>query len=285
MMGWHAGEVKVEPVTASIGAVVDDVDLADLDTDGIEAVRSIVHQHEVAFFPGQDLDDDQHLRVAQTLGPVRVFPLAKLFGATDPAVTRIIDTPDEPPVADNWHTDVTWVAEPPDYAMLRSVVSPNSGGDTMWASMTAAYDALSETFRAMVSDLRVVHDNTSFLEAVQKKVPPDVYAEHGIDELRTLYPPVTHPLIRTHPATGRKVLFLGGYFMRRIDGLEEGESDALLEFLRAHMDQPRFHVRWRWNEGDVAIWDERSTNHRAVADHWPQQREVRRCEIGGSVPE
>ncbi len=277
--------MNVEPVTASIGAVVSDVGLADLDPDGIEAVRSIVHEHEVAFFPEQGLDDDTHLRIAQALGPVRVFPLSKLFGATEPVVTTIADTPGDRPVADNWHTDVTWMAEPPDYAMLRSVVSPASGGDTMWASMTAAYDALSEPFRSMLSHLRVVHDNTSFLAAVKVKVPPDVYAEHGIDELRTLYPPVTHPLIRTHPVTGRRALFLGGYFMRRVDGLEEAESDALLDFLRAHMDQPRFHVRWRWSEGDVAIWDERSTNHRAVPDHWPQPREVRRCEIGGSVPE
>ena len=277
--------MNVEPVTASIGVVVPDVGLADLGAEGIEAVRAIVHEHEVAFFPGQDLDDDQHMRVAQALGPVRVFPIAKMLGATEPAVTPIVDTADDAPVADNWHTDVTWVAEPPDYAMLRSVTSPERGGDTMWASMTAAYDALSESFQAMVSDLRVVHDNTSFLEAVKKKVPPDVYDKHGIDELRTLYPPVTHPLIRTHPVTGRRALFLGGYFMRRIEGLEETESDAMLDFLRGHMDQPRFHVRWRWSEGDVAIWDERSTNHRAVADHWPQQREVRRCEIGGSVPE
>jgi taurine dioxygenase len=277
--------VNVEPVTASIGVVVSDVGLADLDAEGIEAVRAIVHEHEVGFFPGQDLDDDQHLRCAQAFGPVRVFPIAALFGATEPAVTAIVDTPDDRPVADDWHTDVTWMAEPPDYAMLRSVTSPKRGGDTMWASMTSAYDALSESFRAMVSDLRVVHDNTSFLEAVKKKVPPDVYEKHRIDELRTLYPPVTHPLIRTHPVTGRRALFLGGYFMRRIEGLEETESDAMLGFLRGHMDQPRFHVRWRWSEGDVAIWDERSTNHRAVADHWPQQREVRRCEIGGSVPE
>ena len=145
--------MNVEPLTASIGAVVSGVDLADLDADGIEAVRSIVHEREVAFFPDQDLDDDQHLRCAQAFGPVRVFPIAALFGATEPAVTAIVDTADDRPVADDWHTDVTWMAEPPDYAMLRSVVSPDSGGDTMWASMTSAYDALSEGFRAMLSDL------------------------------------------------------------------------------------------------------------------------------------
>ena len=276
--------MEVRPLSASIGAVVPDVRLAELGRSGIEQVRDLVHEHGVVFFPDQDLDDDQHLAVAQELGPVRVFPLAELFGATEPAVTAIVDTPDEPPVADNWHTDVTWIAEPPDYAMLRSVVAPVSGGDTMWASLTAAYDALSEPFRAMLDGLQVVHDNTSFLEAVKKKIPPEVYEKHELDLMRTRYPPVTHPLVRTHPVTGRRALFLGGYFMRNIEGFDEAESEALLAFLRRHLDQPRFHVRWRWNVGDVAIWDERSTNHRAVADHWPQAREVRRCEIGGSVP-
>jgi taurine dioxygenase len=160
---------------------------------------------------------------------------------------------------------------------------PERGGDTLWASMTTAYDSLSPTMQRLVAGLEVVHDNESFIDGLLRKAPAEGAAVLA-ERLRSAYPPVTHPLVRTHPDTGRRVLFLGGQFMRRIVGMSEAESRTLLEFLVRHVEDPRFHCRWRWQPGDVAIWDERSTNHRNAADYFPQARCVRRIEVAGDQP-
>lgn len=280
--------LRIEPVGGSLGAVVTGADVRDLDDDGIEELREQLHSFEVVFLPEQHLDDDAHFAFAGRLGELRGFAFASVLTGDDhpePTVTAIRDDAESRPGADNWHTDVTWVAEPPDYAVLRAVTVPASGGDTMWASLTAAYQDLSTPMRTFLDGLRVVHDNTSFIEGARRKMGAEQFAALEVEaKLREAFPPVSHPLVRTHPATGAKALFLGGRFMRRVEGLTDTESDALLEFLARHIDQPRFHVRWRWSEGDVALWDERTTNHRAVGDHYPQVREVRRIEVGGAVP-
>jgi taurine dioxygenase len=150
--------------------------------------------------------------------------------------------------------------------------------------MTAAYDALTPTMQALVQGLTVRHDNSAFIRGMLAKLP-HLDVPGGLpDQLRAAYPPVEHPLVRTHPESGRQALFLGGDFMRQVVGLHPDESDALLGFLRRHSVDARYVCRWRWRPGDVAIWDERSTNHRSAGDHFPQHREVRRCEIGGARP-
>ena len=136
----------------------------------------------------------------------------------------------------------------------------------------------------VVSDLRVVHDNESFVAAMLRKTRGNAGAEEVAERLRSEYPPVVHPLVRTHPDTGRRALFLGGQFMRHIEGMYDDESRALLEFLARHIDAPRFHCRWRWTSGDLAIWDERSTNHRNAGERLHQERIIRRIEIDGDRP-
>jgi len=280
---------RIAPVGGSLGAVIEGVDLRQLSDSGVEELLEQIHSFEVIFLPGQHLDDDDQMALGARLGPLRGFAFASVLSGdgepTEPELTVIRDDTDSPPATDNWHTDVTWTAEPPDYAVLRAVTVPESGGDTMWASLTAAYQALSEPMRRFVDGLRVVHDNTSFIESVAEKMPSDQYEALDVGaRLRAAFPPVSHPLVRTHPDTGAKALFLAGGFMRFVEGLTSAESDSLLAFLADHLDQHRFHVRWRWSAGDVVIWDERSTNHRGVSDHYPQRREVRRIEVGGSVP-
>ena len=276
--------IQIVPVAGALGAEIRGVDLRVLDETIFDIVHRALVEHEVVFFRDVHLTDDEHLALGGRFGTVNIFPTAKLRGATAPTLQVIVDGPDSKPVADYWHTDVTWIATPPDIAILRPTVIPARGGDTLWASMTTAFDALSPTMQTMLRGLTVRHDNTSFIRGMLEKLPEQDVPGGLPDLLRANYPPVEHPLVRTHPVSGRQVLYLGGDFMRGIVGMHPDESDALLTFLRNHMADARFVCRWRWHLGDVAIWDERSTNHRSAGDHWPQRREVRRCELGAAVP-
>lgn len=275
--------MQVTPVSGALGVEIHDVDLRLMTTAELEGVRDTLHRHEVVFFRGADLTTDEQLAVAGVFGEVSIFPTSQLVGATEPTVQEIADGPSDEPQADYWHTDVTWTADPPTYAILQADVVPERGGDTLWASMTAAHDALSPAMRELLAGLSVVHDCESFIAGMRKKLEgPE--ADALAESLRDRHPPVVHPLVRTHPETGRRALFLGGRFMRRIDGMTDAESAPILGMLASHIQDPRFHCRWRWSPGDVAIWDERSTNHRSAADHWPQARSMRRVEVAGTRP-
>lgn len=273
-------EIRVHPMGGALGAEVRGAQLRSLSSMAAIALREALLDHGVLFFRDAGLGDDEHLRVAEAFGQPSIFPLSRMMGATEPTFQVIRDDADSPPSADNWHTDVTWIAEPPSMAFLRATLVPPTGGDTMWGSMTAAYEALSAPMKKLCDGLRVVHDNASFIRGMERKLGREGVAEIA-GRLRKEYPPVEHPLVRLHPETGRRALLFGGNFMRRIVGLTSLESDRLLAFLHSHIAEPRFHVRWRWNEGDFVIWDERCTVHRALGDHFPQAREVRRCTVDG----
>ena len=276
--------IDITPVSGSLGVEVHGVDLRDLDDATLEQVREALHEHEVIFFRGAGLEPDEQLALGRRFGSLSVFPMSKLLGVTEPKLQVIVDGPDSPPTADDWHTDVTWTACPPKYALLQADVVPERGGDTLWASMTTAYQALSPTMQKLVAGLDVWHDNESFIGGMQLKLGVNDQTEDLARRLREAYPPVRHPLVRTHPDTGRRALFLGGGFMRRVDGMTDDESAMLLGLLRRHIEDARFHCRWRWHPGDLAIWDERSTNHRSAADHFPQHRSIRRVEVDGDAP-
>lgn len=278
-------DLELFPVSANIGAEVRGADLTDVDDALFEAIGAALLEHQVLFFRKTGIDDAQHMALAERFGPISVFPLNHVLGDDSPTFQVIEDGPDSRPTADEWHTDVTWIAEPPKVGLLRAAVVPERGGDTMWGSMTAAYDALSPPLARLMEGLTVIHDSTGFIEAVEDKMGREAADAIGVREkLTAAYPPVEHPLVRTHPETGRRSLFAAGYFMRRVKGLEAHESEALLRLVSAHIDQPRFHCRWRWEPEDLAIWDERCTVHRAVADHFPQRRQVRRCVVDGDRP-
>ncbi len=276
--------IEATPVSGSLGAQLSGVDLTKLDDASIAALRAAIVEHEVVFVHGAFLDREQHLALGEALGGTNTFPTYAIFDVDEPTLTTIRDGPDSPPAADEWHTDVTWTAEPPDFAILQANVVPQRGGDTLWASMTTAFDALSDPLKEMCRGLTVRHDNENFIEGLVRKSPERAEKFDIPAKLRAGYPPVDHPLVRLHPESGKEVLFIAGRFMRRINELTEAESEALLSLLNRHVDDARFQCRWRWTPGDVAIWDERSTNHRSAADHFPQEREIRRCEVGGARP-
>ena len=275
--------MQVEPLTGVLGAEISGVDVRDPSDREVADIRAALLEHEVVFFRETGLDDAGHLGFAGRFGQPSVFPLSRVMGETEPTFQAIRDDDTSPPSTDYWHTDVTWTAEPPTAAFLRATVVSDRGGDTMWGSTTAAFDALSPRMQDFLSGLRVRHDNTSFIAGMERKLGAEA-ARPIAEKLRAAYPPVEHPLIRTHPETGRRSILFGGHFMREIVGLPRPESDAILAFLSRHIDQPRFHVRWRWDPGDLAVWDERSTVHRGLSDHYPREREVRRCVIDGERP-
>jgi taurine dioxygenase len=272
--------MEVRRLAAALGAEVEGVDLRPpVAGDVLEAVHRALMEHQVLFFRGQDLSDDEHLELASQFGDVSVYPVARLAGATEPRVSYIRDSPDSPPDADGWHTDVTWIAEPPAAAFLSARLVPPVGGDTIWASLYAAYEALSPPLRGICEGLTVRHwYGDRFEAAVARSVPQAI-----IDGLRAGYPPVEHPLVMTHPVSGRPALLLAGDFMQGIAGMLPEESVMFLGFLQRLLDDPNIQVRWHWHAGDLAIWDERCTNHRALSDHYPQERAMRRCTVDGPL--
>jgi taurine dioxygenase len=269
-------------VAGALGAEIEGIDLSQpLGDEQFAELNSALLENQVIFLRGQQsLDDEGHLAFAGRFGKLSVYPLVKASGGSL-ALETIEDKEGSPPGADRWHTDVTWIKEPPKVAVLCAQIIPEYGGDTLWASTTAAYEALSPVMQKLCSTLNVRHGlDDGFWAKVRSKAGEQFY-ERARAEIEA---EVRHPLIRTHPETGRKSVFLAGGFMLGIEGMTEAESDLLLEFLMRHATQERFQVRWRWQEGDVAIWDERSTMHHALADHYPQHRKMRRCTVDGDRP-
>ncbi|NDH84505.1 MAG: taurine dioxygenase [Acidimicrobiia bacterium] len=269
--------MQVTRVAGALGARIDGVDPRD--PAAFDDIKAAVLEHEVVFFRGANLSEEEQFELGRRFGTPSIFPVQRLLGATEPRMTVIQDGPDSPNAADGWHTDATWLAEPPAYALLHMETPPEVGGDTMWCSATAAYDQLAAPMQELLCSLRVIHDNESFIQGVYAKAGDA--APKIADGLREHYPPVEHPMVRTHPETGRRSIVFAWRFMNRIVGFSEHESKSLLTFIGEWVKEPRFHVRWQWEQGDLAIWDERSTLHRASADHWPQKRVIRRLEIDG----
>ena len=279
------GRLSARPLGGHIGAVIEGVDLRDFGEETYEALRSALLEYEVIFFRGAHIDDDTHMAVARRFGRVSLFPVFALLGETEPALQVLHDTPESPPETDHWHTDVTWLPEPPALGFLRAVSIPERGGDTIWGSMTAAYEALSTKIQELVEGLEVHHDMDTFIRNAENKLGEEV-RRRGLGRiLREAYPEeVHHPLVRTHPETGRQALYIGGDADQPILGLADHEAQAVRDLISRQIEQPRFQIRWSWQEGDFAIWDERSTVHRAVSDHYPLEREMRRCVVDGDRP-
>ncbi len=273
--------LSTRKLTGSIGAEIEGLDLAlPLDDVTFAALHAAVTEHQVVFLRDQHLTDDQHEAIACRFGIPSIYPAQRIMGGTD-ALHTIADSSDSPPKADGWHTDISWLPEPPSHAFLSAVRIPQFGGDTMWASLFAAYEALSEPMQTMCNRLTAMHaPSPEQLEAFRRSgnFGPDI-----AEKVAAIFQPVEHPLVRTHPVSGRQALYLSG-FMTRIVGITPAESELLLQYLNSLLDNPNLQVRLSWREGDFAIWDEASTNHRALSDHYPQDRKMRRCTVDGERP-
>lgn len=275
--------LSIDPVTPHIGAEVSGVDLAQpLGNEGFAAIHDALVRHGVLFFHDQDLTPEAHKAFAARFGTLQVHPFAPNLGEDHPEIIVIEHGPKRPPDLNNWHTDVTFMAEPPLGSVLYARVMPGTGGDTLWASMYAAYDALSDRMQRFLSDLVAVHD----FEHVFGK-SGRLYGNQDETKMkseRERHPPAEHPVIRTHPVTGRQGIFVNSAFTVRIKDMKSKESDALLAFLHEHVRQPEFQCRFRWRKNAVAFWDNRCTQHYAVADYFPQHRKMHRVTIDGDRP-
>jgi taurine dioxygenase len=268
--------ITAEPLAAALGAEVSDVDLSKpVDDSTFDEITDAWMKYQVLFFRDQDITVDDQKAFAKRYGELHVHPvLHQMKDQGHPEVAVLQSNADQPFVAERWHSDVTFEKVPPLGSILRAVEVPEKGGDTMWASMYAAYDALSDSMQRLLSSLEAYHDGGGF-----KAVATD-------EQRKTLEQDQTaiHPVIRTHPVTGRKTIFVNSTFTKYIVGMKRAESRAILSFLYDHMATPEFTCRFRWRKNSIAMWDNRCTQHRVIADNLKDLRRMERITICGDGP-
>jgi len=274
-------KVEVRPLSGTIGAEIRGMDISTaLDAAMVEFIRRQLLEYHLLFFPRQQLTTDQQIAFGRYFGELEDhYPsftaqragrleITSFDGSTNNGRARI------------WHTDATISATPPTAGILLMRESPCRGGDTMWADLTAAYESLSPTMRAMLDQLTAVHDVLA--DNQRPRAQSDSKSSMKLDYSNVSK--ARHPVVRVHPETGRKCLFINPFFTSHIDGLRPCESSALLQYLFSVIQQPEFICRWRWEQGDVAFWDNRCTMHAAVDDYGTAPRLAERVCIKGDAP-
>jgi taurine dioxygenase len=276
---------NVRPLTGHIGAEIAGIDLKAIGVGEAEAIHQAFLDHQVLFFP------------RQTMAPDDLVAFGSRFGEIDPphgGLRHLADHPDVMLVETRagagggkynaiWHSDVTFDPTPPLGSILYAVKLPDVGGDTLFASMYAAYDALSERMRNMVEGLEALHDGIpDFRPYLLDPTTPD--GPERLRKLKQQHPGCVHPVVRRHPKTGRKALFVNRAFTVDIMGVNRIESRNILNFLFEHIEQPTFQVRWHWNQGDVAMWDNRCALHYASMDYGDAHRVLHRVTLKGDRP-
>ncbi|MFE9193607.1 TauD/TfdA dioxygenase family protein [Micromonospora sp. NPDC007208] len=276
-------KLALEPLGPHFGAEVRNLDLHGATDAELAAIRATLVQRKVLFFADQRLDDDGQVRLGRRLGELTAsHPVVGGVDEKHPEVYAL-DSADNG-FADVWHTDVTFVARPPLGSILRAVTLPPTGGDTTWADSQLAYDSLAEPVRRLVDQLVAVHDgNREFGYYLAQRRGGRGNVWEG--EVVTRLDPVEHPVVRVHPETGRKGIFVNPGFTSHIVGVSEAESRAILDLLYAHLTKPEHLVRHRWRPGDVVMWDNRSTAHYANRDYGGARRVVHRITLRGDRPQ
>ncbi|MDO7835633.1 TauD/TfdA family dioxygenase [Sphingobium sp. HBC34] len=276
-----ASPLDITPVTGRIGGEVRGVTLGATLSDGdIAAIRQALARHKVLFFRGQHhLDDAGQEDFAARLGRTVAHPTVPIR----PGTRSILEIESRNGrAASSWHTDVTFVPAYPEASILRGVVIPEAGGDTAFANTVTAYQDLPDLLRDFVDRAWAVHSNDYDYATIYDDATDEEREQFQNVFASTVYE-TEHPLVRVHPETGERSLVLG-HFLKRIIGLSSADSARLFAILQEHVTKPENVVRWRWNVGDVVIWDNRATQHRAVADFGQQARIVRRVTLDGPVP-
>lgn len=274
--------IDILALSPALGAQISGVDLGrDLTGEQRNTIEQALLNHHVLFFRDQPITPQQQARFATNFGDLHIHPIYP--NVPEQPEVLILDTA-VTDVRDNaiWHTDVTFLPAPALGAVLAAKQVPAYGGDTLWASGIAAFEALSAPMQALLDGLTATHDFT-------RSFPLERFGNTAEDlarweDARRKNPPLSHPVIRTHPVSGRKALFVNEGFTTRINELEAAESEAILKWLFAHGTRPEFTLRWRWQANDVAMWDNRVTQHYAVDDYRPQRRVMHRATILGDAP-
>ena len=267
--------LKVTPLTPSIGALISKVSLnKDLNSGAIEQIYSALIKHQVIFFRDQNISPESHLKLAESLGEIDpghpVYPHVE----GHQSIVLLKNDENNRPDTNDWHKDLTFKPNPPFASILHGVKVPKVGGDTLWASMSAAYDQLPNGWKAHLEELEAIHDMGTFRN--------DFYKEGGIDSVNNALKKVgsaVHKVIETHPISGLKYLNVNQSFTRNIVNESQGPSDHILQFLFQHISKPEFQVRFHWEDNSIAIWDNRITQHYAVFDYLPEFRHMQRVTV------
>ncbi|MEY2461111.1 MAG: taurine dioxygenase [Acidimicrobiaceae bacterium] len=268
--------LDIRPLTPSIGAEVLGIDLASAPDDGTFAeLDKAFADHKVLFFRDQDITTAQHVAFCRHFGDLEVHPFVP-SKKDYPEVMVLLHDEDRRGTENTWHSDVTWRQEPSLGSMLRAVEVPDVGGDTLFADMEAAFAGLDDALQQRLRSLSAIHD---FAAVFGGGKSPEELAE-----LREKFPPAEHPVIRTHPVSGRPSIYVNAAFTAHIVGLEADESRKLLRRLYRQASIPEYQCRFRWEPNSIAFWDNRCVQHYAVSDYWPARRVMERVTIVGDRP-
>ncbi|MEM9042806.1 MAG: TauD/TfdA family dioxygenase [Actinomycetota bacterium] len=272
--------LTIRPQSPTIGAEVSGVDLSQpLDEHQVAAVRQALLDWKVLFFRDQDVTTEQHLAFSRCFGELEEHPFAPHKDGY-PEVLAITHDEATPGLENGWHSDVTWRLEPSLGSVLRMIEGPEVGGDTLFADMAEAYEGLPDDVKEAVAGRTARHDFTRFKLGMRKRGATD----DEVAEMEARYPNPHHPVIRTHPETGRSSIYVNAAFTKEIDDMDVAESSELLELLYRQATYPEYQVRLRWEPNTIAFWDNRAVQHYAASDYWPQVRRVERVTIIGDAP-
>jgi taurine dioxygenase len=275
-----AGSIDLAPLSPTIGAEVSGVDLSKpLAPETVAAIRGALLDWKVLFFRDQDIDTDQHLAFARCFGELEVHPFAP-HKPGYPEILAITHDRDRPGRENTWHSDVTWREIPSLGSILHAIEVPAVGGDTLFADMAAAYEGLSDAVKEQIDGRVAVHDFGHFRTGMRKAGR----SEEEIEAFNKAYPKVEHPVVRRHPETGARAIYVNAAFTQHIVGMQPDESDRLLKYLYARAAIPEYQCRFRWSPGALAFWDNRASQHYAVSDYWPAVRRMERATIIGDRP-
>ena len=272
-------DLEINPVTPLIGAEIKNIDLRNtLNKEEISKIRGAFLKHSVLFFRDQDLSIDQQKTFGKYFGDLHIHPARDRNGIEGhPEILYINAGPDTSRVnGDDWHSDVSCDEKPPMGSILRIFEVPSSGGDTLFASMYAAYDALSISMKKFLEPLTAIHDGgPNYIDRAKRA---------GIYKPEKVFPSNSHPVIRTHPETNKKSIYVNKIFTQSINGIPKDESKAILEFLFQHIAKPTFQCRFKWEKDSIAFWDNRCALHHAMWDYYPEVRRGYRVTIAGDKP-
>jgi len=275
LAGLRFDRIAVHPVGATVGAEIRGVDLGNLDDETFREIEKAFLEYKVVLFHDQDITVEEHLAFARRFGDLEDHPFLPAKDGYEKIVSFAKDEAVKG-VENVWHSDVTWRQEPSLGSVLRAVEVPSVGGDTLFSDMIAAYEGLDDETRRQIDGLRAVHD---FTHTFGRAMSPEELAEQ-----QQKFPPAIHPVVRTHPVTGRRGLYVNAIFTSHIEGWDREESDALLERLYRQADIPEYQCRFRWKKNSIAFWDNRAVQHYAASDYWPQPRHMERVTVIGDRP-
>ena len=270
--------IKIQKYSPNLGAIITGVDLSkEINEDQFKDIHKAFLDNQVLFFQNQnEILPEIHLKLGKLFGELHVHPAAPSM----PGYPEIfeIHAHKNSKVANGefWHSDVSCDIKPPLGTMLQLHILPETGGDTMFSDMYSAYNELSDKYKSLLDGLIAIHESEHLYSGR--------YEDRGVNRDNIKTPVANHPLIRTHPITGKKAIYVNRTFTTGIEGMNKDESSSILEFLFNHCEHVNFQIRYRWNKNDMAFWDNRCTMHRAIWDYWPNERKGRRVTIKGDKP-